>query len=230
MALLLALTLAPAAGEAQRGVLFGRVRDEFGAPIAGAEIRVNDDKRGLSDEGGEFRIPDVTPGLLYIGARRIGFLPVADLIRYASTDTIDFVLDRIGQRLDTVRVQRRADAAWERDLRRYGLAIDAARLGNVITEQDIANRHPVWTTDLFQTQVGFRTVGVGPTARLVSTRGNCAPLIFLDGLQVPGFSVNDLPVLTIKMIVTYNSMATMPPQLAVPRGNLNCGAVAIFSR
>jgi hypothetical protein len=229
--LAIAFLAVPALLSAQGITVVGTVKDEQGLPVPGAEVRVGSkETKVLTDDEGRYRIAGVAAGLQYIGARRIGYLPAADLVRITSSDTVDFQLDRIGQRLDTVRVQTRADAAWERDLRRYAFAIDAARQGDVITERDIDARNPMWTTDLLQTQLGFRTVGNGPNARLIGTRGNCTPTVFIDGLPVVGFNVNDIPPNTIKLLVTYRNVATLPAQMQIPRGNPNCGVVAIFSK
>jgi hypothetical protein len=225
------LFVAPTLLSAQGITVVGSVKDELGNPVPGAEVRMGSTKeKAMTDEEGRYRLTGVSLGLQSIGARRIGYLPASDLIRLTSSDTVDFQLDRIGQRLDTVRVQTRADAAWERDLRRYAYAIDAARSGDVITDRDIESRNAMWTTDLLQTQIGFRTIGNGPTARLISTRGNCGPTIFIDGLPVVGFNVNDIPPNTIKLLVTYRNVATLPVQLQLPRTNPNCGVVAIFSK
>jgi hypothetical protein len=225
------LVTTPVLLSAQGITVVGSVKDEFGNPVPGAEVRMGSAKeKALTDEEGRYRLTGVSLGLQSIGARRIGYIPASDLIRLTSSDTVDFQLDRIAQRLDTVRVQTRADAAWERDMRRYAFAIDAARSGDVLTDRDIEKRNAMWTTDLFMTAVGFRTVGNGPNARLVSTRSNCAPTIFIDGLPVVGFNVNDIPPNTIKLLVSYRNIATLPVQFQLPRSNPNCGVVAIFSK
>lgn len=229
--LAVALCLVPGLASAQGITIVGTVKSDEGVPIPGAEVRIGSREQSvLTDEEGRYRITGVNAGLQSIGARRIGFMPAVDLVRITASDTVDFQLDPIGQRLDTVRVQRRADAAWERDLRRYGFAIEAARQGDVITDRDIDARNPMWTTDLLMTQVGFRAVGNGPSARVVGTRGNCAPTIFIDGLPVVGFNLNDIAPNTIKLMVMYRNIATLPAQLQVPRMNPNCGAIAVFSR
>ena len=60
-------------------------------------------------------------GLYYFGVRKTGYHPATDLLRFAGGDTLDVVLDRVAatKKLDTVQVQARADAAWEREMRRF---------------------------------------------------------------------------------------------------------------
>lgn len=227
-ALLSAVPLLPAFAQGQGAMLVGFVKDDLGRPLEGAEVRVRGrDQTVLSDADGRFRIANVPVGLLDIGARRIGFLPLADLIRFSPTDTVLFTLDHIGQRLDTVRVQRRADAAWERDLRRYASAVDASRFGKVVTERDIDEQHTQFTTDLLQSTSGFVVIGSGAGASVLSTRGRCAPTLFLDGLAVPGYPLNNVSPRSIKLMVVYRDGVTMAPELLSVRANPACGAISI---
>lgn len=222
--------LALAAPVAAQTVLVGRVVDEKGTPIAGADVQVGSVKGAFNtDADGWFRVNGVPVGLYYFGVRRIGYRPAADLLRFTPGDTIDVMLERITPDLDTVKVQARADAAWQRDLRRYELAIDAARFGAVITEDDIAQRQPLWTSDLFQTQSGFTVVGGGASARVVSSRGRCTPTVFIDGQIARGFNANDISPRFIKLMVVYRSATMAPAQLQLVGGDPNCGLIAIFT-
>jgi hypothetical protein len=227
---LLALCAAPAA--AQDGVLYGRVTSEDGVPLSGAEVRVSVLNAAVrTDANGQFRIPGVPSGLYYFGVRQVGFHPAADLLRFSNGDTLDIVLEPVEatKKLDTVTVQARADAAWERDLRRYAAALEAARFGTVFTEQDIRDRNPIWTSDLFQTQAGFRVVGGGGSAVVYGSRSNCLPGIFVDGQLVRGMRVNDITPTFIKLMVIYRSVANVPPQYQDARVNSNCGTILLFT-
>jgi len=226
--MLLGLTLAAPAWA--QTVLVGKVSDESGAPIQGADVQVSTVQgRFTTDADGWFRVTGVPTGLYYFGVRRIGYRPAADLLRYSSGDTLDVMLERISPELDTVKVQARADANWMRDLRRYELAIDASRFGTVISEDDIAKRRPIWTSDLFNTQPGFMVSGGGAMARVLSSRGRCTPILFLDGQVARGFSVNDVAPSFIKLMVVYRSANNAPAQFQVLGANPNCGLIAIFT-
>lgn len=211
-------------------VLVGKVTDETGTPIPGAEVQVGSVQgRFTTDAEGWFRVTGVPVGLYYFGVRRIGYRPAADLLRYSTGDTIDVVLERISPELDTVKVQARADAMWMRELRRFELAIDASRFGTVISEDDIAKRRPIWTSDLFTTQAGFTVDGGGVTARVISTRGRCVPTLVIDGQLARGFNVNDIAPSFIKLMVVYRTANNAPAQLQMVGGNPNCGLIAIFT-
>lgn len=223
----LALTAATAPLMAQG--LVGRVSDETGAPVSGAEVRVGGvGTIGRTDGDGWFRVSDAPLGLLYFGVRRLGYRPVAELVRLTAGDTIDVVLESLRFELDTVRVQARADAAWERELRRFSLAVESSRFGTVVTESDIVARRPVWTSDLFLAMGGFTVRGSGPGARVLG-RGGCLPTIVLDGLPAPGFNVNDIPATAVRLLVAYRTFTLMPMQWQGPNSNPTCGAIAIFT-
>ncbi len=228
----LLLTSTAGAARAQGSwTLIGFVRDELGQPIEGAEILIGGmETRGITDVDGRFRIPRVSLGLSYVGARRLGYLPVVDLVRLSPTDTLEFILDRLGQRMDTVKVRARAEAAWERDVRRFAWVTDAARSGTVLTDRDISSRSPIYTSDLFRAKAGFNVLGDGATARVIGSRSRCSPNVFLDGQPVVGFNVNDIIPSSIKLMVTYPGLSALPIELQSLRGNPNCGTIAILTR
>jgi hypothetical protein len=51
-------------------------------------------------------------------------------------------------------------------------------------------------------------------------------------MALPGFNPNDIPPNTIKLMVTFPNITTLPPQLQLPtaRVNPNCGVIAVFSK
>lgn len=221
---------APLAGSAQGGVLVGRVVDQAGVPVPGAEVRVGGlEATAESDNDGWFRVRGVHTGLFYFGVRRIGYRPASDMLRFSGNDTVDVMIERISPELDTVKVQARADAQYERDLRRYEFAVEAARFGTVITEDDIARRRPVFTTDLIQNLAGFRVIGNGSRARIQGTRSGCSPALFIDGMYVPGYNINDIAPDFIKLVIAYRGLAGVPPQYQNMRADSSCGTIVIIT-
>ena len=211
-------------------ILIGFVKDELGNPIEGAEIIIGSDAtRATTDTEGRFRIAGIPAGLNYVGARRIGYLPAVDLVRLSPADTLQFTLDHIGQKMDTVKVKARAEAAWARDVRRYAFATESARYGAILTDRDIAERAPIVTSDLLRSRNGFNVIGSGPLARVVGSRSRCSPTIFLDGQPLVGFNINDIAPSTIKLLVTYPSFSSLPVALQTTRGDPSCGVIVILS-
>lgn len=214
--------------EAQRGFV-GKVIDEAGAPIADADVRVGGvESVARSGFDGWFRVPDAATGLQWFAVRRVGYRPVAELVRLSPGDTVEVVLERISAELDTVRVQARADAIWEREMRRFAQAVELSRFGRVLTEEDIAQRRPIVTSDLFIGMPGFRVLGGGGGARVLG-RGNCVPSIVLDGMPMPGMQVNDILPPSIRLMITFASFTQLPGQYQFPSTNRNCGAIVIYT-
>ena len=212
-------------------ILIGFVKDELGNAIEGAEIIIGSEAtRATTDSDGRFRIAGIPFGLNYVGARRIGYLPTVDLVRLSSTDTLQFTLDYIGQKMDTVKVKARAQAAWERDVRRYAFATESARHGATLTDRDIADRAPLVTSDLLRSRNGFNVIGSGALARVVGSRSRCTPTVFLDGQPLVGFNINDIIPSTIKLMVTYPGFSSLPVALQTMRGDPSCGVILILSQ
>lgn len=232
-AVALTLGMAPSRLAAQdpaaRAGFVGRVTDGDGKPVADVDIRVGGvTSIGRTGLDGWFRVPDAPTGLMWFGVRKLGYRPVADLIRLSPGDTVDVVIERIAAELDTVRVQARADAQWERELRRFSQALEAARFGNVMTADDIARRQPVLTSDLFQAMAGFRVLGAGGGATVVG-RGNCVPFIVVDGIPEGALRVNDILPQSIRLLITYRSFAQLPAQFQFPTARRDCGAIIIYT-
>lgn len=231
-AIMLAVSASPSQAAAQDGVVYGRVINVDGRPLVGAEVRVGKvDGVTMTGDDGTFRVKGVPTGLYYFGVRQIGYKPVAELLNYDPGDTLRVTLERVKavKELDTVKVQAREDARWERDLRRYDMAISAASVGNVVTAQEIDQRRPIVTSDLFLAQPGFLVVGAGGGARVVGSRARCSPAVYLDGLYSPGMRVNDVAPQAIELIVSYRGSSMVPSLFQDIRADPTCGTIAIFT-
>lgn len=224
----LSLGAVPSIAQAQLA-LVGRVTTEAGTPISGAEVRVSGRRsRVLSDARGYFSTPAQSSGLVYFGVRRSGYIPISDLVRIRDGDTLDVVLERISPELDTVVVQAKLDDTWERALRRYGVMLEDARFGAVITSVDIADREPQWLSDMLYGQVGFTVIGNGSTAEVIG-RARCRPNVFVDGMFARGFHINNVQPSIIKMMILYRNFTALPAQLQVPNADRQCGGIVIYT-
>jgi hypothetical protein len=225
-AVLLALGARPASLRAQLPMI-GRVTTEAGVPIEGAEVRLDGQRaRHRTDSAGFFRIPDVGNGLVSFGVRRLGFLPVAELLRVRAGDTLEVTLEPLGVALDTVKVVAELEEEWERALRRYGLMLQEARLGSVITANDIANRQPQWLSDMLYGQVGFTVIGNGTGAQVLG-RSRCRPNIYVDGMLAMGFNLNNMQPGAVRLMVLYRNFTALPSQLQVPFADRSCGGIVL---
>ncbi len=224
----LSFSVAPRVARAQLA-LVGRVTTEAGTPISGAEVRVSGRRgRVTSDARGYFTTPGQRSDLVFFGVRRSGYVPISELVRVREGDTVDVVLERISPELDTVVVQAKLDETWERALRRYGVMLEDARFGSVITSVDIAEREPQWLSDMLYGQVGFTVIGNGSTAEVIG-RARCRPNVFIDGMFARGFQMNNMQPQIIKMMILYRNFTALPTQLQVPDADRRCGGIVIYT-
>ena len=231
VALLFATAASAASAMAQQGVLTGSVRDDRGTPLAGVQIQLRGNTmRTTTNELGQFRFTGVPVGITYVSARGPGVLPAVELLRVTPEDTLEFVLDRVHENEDST-VAISAEKAFESDVKRYAAATAAARTAVAFTKRDIAGIAPAVTTDLFRGPVGFRVIGQGSTAVVITSNRNCQPNIFIDGQeQLPRFNINEIRPRAIKLLLAYNSYAILPPELRSVRVDQLCGAISILTR
>ncbi len=209
----------------------GIVRDELGQPIAGAHVVVG---RGLqtvvTDAEGRFVVNAVSPGINYLTARAPGTLPTVELLRFKSSDSVLITLDRLTDAADSASKLPARERALARVTTLYAAAAANARTGVAITDRDIAQRSPAYTSDLFREIVGFRVTGDGATAYVYTSGGSCAPTIILDGHERVTMRLNEVAPSSIKLLVAYNAYSLLPPDLRVLRVDSACGMVSITSK
>jgi len=61
-------------------------------------------------------------------------------------------------------------------------------------------------------------------------RSNCPPQFFVDGMQVTGYSIDDMPPGDVEGVELYAGAAGLPPEFNRMRGTTICGTVAIWTR
>jgi hypothetical protein len=167
--------------------LTGTVRGLGGRPLPDARVSVLD-ATGMSqtDSAGHFTLTNLPAGTQLIEVRRIGYLlgqhPVE--LRSGRSVSQDITLSTIVS-LDSVRItaQRNRYREYETRARRSGA-------GRFLSEQDIEKRNPHEMSDLLRMMPGFRIVGSGLDAQVVSSRGQislrqgeCSANVVIDGMQ-----------------------------------------------
>lgn len=157
-----------AAQEPARGRIVGVVRDTTGRPVPQASIlAMPGERRARTDSSGVFSFHDLGPGRYEIRIRRIGFLPHDEIVSLpaAVPDTLRVVLIPRVHELGpvVVRAQRQCSAVrFEGALCRM-----ADGKGLIMTEEEIAEKQPLYVDDVFWEVPGFRmtTVRVAETRR-----------------------------------------------------------------
>lgn len=219
------------------GMVEGIVRSTTGEPLPDAIVVIlgGDSTRTGSDGRFRLRPPTNTQSIFAIGARRLGYRPATDIVSarqaMVGRDTLIFELDLLPQSLDPVRVQARADAAWRRDLRRYTWIQNAGTWDAVFIDRDLTERGALWPSDLLRTIPGFRVSNSGGLrTRVVSTRGNCAPAIVLDGMPMRGWGIDDIPLNDLKAVLVARGLGASGAWMLAGAGNGNCGVIALYTK
>jgi hypothetical protein len=213
--------VAPLTGTA---VITGTVRSATGVPLRDVEVRVEDAAGSArTDSLGRFRLSGLPAGSQLVEARRVGFFigrkPVD--LRSGRTADVQLSIDRIVS-LDSIRVvaQRNRYREFEQHRR--------SPIGRFFNEEQIEQRHAFETADLLRMIPGFRVVGSGFDASIVSTRGagigrTCKPNVVIDNMQNQDLSVvrpNDIGAMEV-----YNDVAGGPPG-----ANRGCGVIVIWTK
>ncbi len=131
------LMAAPAGAQEARGTLQGRVTDESGGVIPGAQVTVVNVATGLetpttTNEEGNYRVPFLIPGTYRVDAVLDGFAPFRSQeirLHVASVLTVDAVLPA-GQITDEVTVSA-ASVAIDRSSASLGQIVDARRIAEL---------------------------------------------------------------------------------------------------
>jgi iron complex outermembrane recepter protein len=231
------LALGAGSLQAQHGALHGVVVDSSGTPVAGVEVSIFSLGRVTrTDSLGRLTFGALPPGGLDLAIRRLGYHAQSNhvVITSAPYDSIKFTLAEQPATLSEVDV-----SATNRHPFFQGFDQRQQRgIGTFVTREQIDARNTSISSDLFRTmpQVRLIRTGIGmgvrfPSNQIFRGRGSsyCAPMIWIDGQNVPGMEIDDVPVTDIEAIEVYRGAATTPPQFTAA-GVLPCGAVVVWTR
>ena len=239
LALVLPLVWTPPseAQEAAGAQVAGVVADRrSGRPLRAAEIRVRSadsaaedpDWAGTSDEDGRFR-----SALLPFGEYDI----TIDAPPYTALDG-SFTLSEAGLfnlRAEMVGPEYELDpiiAVAGRESRLEAVGFYERRdvgLGNYLTRDELLVLNPSRISDVFREVPGARVVpGVGGLNDQVRLRGNCVPIVVLDGIRLanPIRLDNVLAVNDIEAVEVYQGATTPIEYVSIT----TCGVIMIWTR
>jgi hypothetical protein len=233
-----ALLAAPSA-HAQGSTFTGRVLTDSGVALAGAEVVLNGPNRSArTDANGEFRLSHIPAGEHIVQVRMPGFAPKVDTIEVADAGEVrlDFRLAKIETTLPEVSV---STSSLDRKLvefherRRIGI-------GRFLDSTEFANAHGTRTSDRLTKLPGLK-IGRGrflSEAYVLSTRSpsklamsggrECRAAIWLDGVKLNDFSVNQLDPSMIAAVEWYAGPASVPAKFNVTSSV--CGVLVIWTR
>jgi hypothetical protein len=229
IAFLLVITL-PTAAQGQ-SVFLGRVLTDSGAAINDAEVFLNGPQNiQRTNSLGEFRFSAVKAGQHIVGIRTPGFAPVIDTIVVADAGEVrrEYRLARIETTLPEVPV---TTTLLDRKLvefhERRGMGI-----GRFLDSTEFANARGMRTSDRLKKLPGLK-IGRGRflnDAFVLSTRSPdvCRAAVWLDGIKLTDFNVNQLDPSVIAAVEWYAGPASVPAKFNVT--SAFCGVLVIWTR
>ena len=214
------------------------VRDPDGVPLAGATLSVPGSHwRATTGLAGGVQVTARSGGLLDARVHRVGYVPAA--VRLPITDDgaheLTVTLSPVVRRDDeiVVRSSEARDATADAAARRAERRLDGS--GYVFTRDDIEQRNPERLSDLLRSAPGIQIGGSpwsGGSVRLRGADRRCWPLVVLDGspLAAAEFDVDAIDPRGLAAVEVYPGPASVPSELAVPRGRSRCGVIALWTR
>jgi hypothetical protein len=222
------------AAQSRPGAISGVVKDSAGAPIPDVEVTaVKLAKSVRTDTAGRFLISALPAGSADFSFRRLAYSPVVLSVLIPAEDTTDVevTLGLSALQLTGVVVQAHAEQVRILD------AFESRRkqgIGHFVTRAQIEKRHPQLLSDMMRVIPGAEIL-MGDNGRAALRfarvgRPNCPPQFFVDGIQVSGFGIDDMPPGDVEGVELYAGSAGLPPEFNRVRGTTVCGTVAIWTR
>jgi hypothetical protein len=204
----------------------GIVHDAKGHAVRNAEVGVPG--TGVTQhtaETGAFALSGLPSGTQTVEARAFGFEPKRVPVDLAadSLTSVDIILDHPVQTLDVVKIYGNGSpgfAAFEKRAR--------AGWGHILTPADVARRHAIRVSDLFQAMNGVRVAPSGAFGNKIFLRGGCTPTVYLNGMRLADDAADDIDAFAspgeITAVEVYNTSAR-PAEFW---GN-DCGTVVLWA-
>jgi Carboxypeptidase regulatory-like domain/TonB-dependent Receptor Plug Domain len=217
-----------------RLVLAGHVLSAGGQPIPSAQVRLFGTSRvSTTNVAGEFRLSGLPSGTQGIEVVALGFYPRRVRVEIADeTAPLSIRLERAAVVLDSIRVLAKRLNGRNRIGNREFEDRVANGVGQFITEDEIAHRNAIETTDLLKLVPGVRVYGFGSEARIAAARGRtnfgntqCPLDVFIDGLRGQQADVNTIMPDALHGIEVY-TVATAPARYRVGP----CGAIFLWTK
>lgn len=214
---------APLAGTAMLG---GVVRGIGDNPLSGAEVRVpGTEAVDHTDAQGHYSLRGLPAGTQVLEVRRIGYGATETSVELRSGVSVnrDVRMQRIVN-LDSIRVVAKRTRYVE-----FSKLQEKSVYGGVfLGPEDLEQAHVAMTSDLLWRIPGFRVLGNGPDAIVVSARGGsfreCRANVVVNG--APNWPINDVSPMNVGAIAAYPQGG--PPD--VYYGGTYCGVILIWTK
>jgi hypothetical protein len=214
---------APLSGTAMLG---GVVRGIGETPLASAEVRVpGTEAVGYTDAQGRYSLRGLPAGTQVLEVRHIGYGATETSVELRSgvEVTRNVRLQRIVS-LDSIRVVAKRTRYAE-----FSKLQEKSILGGFfLGPEELEQAHAAMTSDLVWRIPGFRVLGNGPDAIVVSARGGslraCSANVVVNG--APNWPINDINPMMVGAIAAYPQGG--PPEYYF--GGRHCGMILIWTK
>ena len=218
-------------------------------PIPGARVGFPElDLFALSDADGLAVLTTIPAGTHVLEVTMDGYATAQSLVEFSPGAAAEgeVALGTEPIEIEGITVTANSREGWNAYLDSRGFyQRQISGLGRYLDWIDIAEAHPVYTTDLFRTMSGLevRTGDAGwgvpghetvhnrrmPFAGFDNPNGGCPMQVFFDGVPWPGGDLSMLPPDFIGGIEIYQGVGQVPAEFN--RGpTSNCGVIVIWSR
>ncbi|PYP80383.1 MAG: hypothetical protein DMD35_04560 [Gemmatimonadetes bacterium] len=209
-------------------LLAGVVRGTGDTPLASAEVRVRGTTAvGYTDASGRYSLRGLPAGTQVLDVRHIGYGATESSVelRSGTTVTSDVRLQRIVN-LDSIRVvAKRSRYVQFNQIREKSMG------GYFIGPEELELQHVAMTSDLLWQIPGFRVLGNGYEAVVVSSRTGslrpCRADVVINGAH--NQPINDVNPAEVGAIAAYSEghMVGAPPEFY---GSSGCGLIIIWTK
>lgn len=202
-----------------------------GRPLADALVSVGG-RSARTDSAGRWRLPDAPAGTRTVEVRAVGYFPVRQQAQVVTgAPPLVTALATLRSVLDTVKVRASYD--------RYTLLEEfrqraSSGMGRYLTAEQIAQRVPLVTSDLFTAVPGVY-LGQDSLGPVLTMKGifadRCIPTVYLNGMNMGATSLTDIDVLVKPerlLGVEIYSAGLVPAQFEP--GMSGCGSLVFWTR
>jgi hypothetical protein len=222
-----------AGAQGRLGAVSGVVKDSLGQPIPNVEVTALKSAKSVrTDSVGHFMLAAIPYGITDVGFRRLNFEAVILIITIPPSDTteVQVTLGVAAQKLTGMVIEAHPDQLRQlvsfENRRRQGV-------GHFITRDQIEKRNPLMLSDMVRSVPG--TIIIADNGRTTLrfsrvARNNCPPQFFVDGVQVSGFNIDDMPARDVEGVELYAGAVGLPPEYNRVTGTGICGTVIIWTR
>jgi Carboxypeptidase regulatory-like domain/TonB-dependent Receptor Plug Domain len=216
------------------GRLSGTVVARTGSrPLAGARVGILNGPQTRTDERGAWTLTGIPTGTRTLEVRAIAHYPVTQPVDVVDgAPPIRIAMMTLQSVLDTVRIT--ANRMGSNNLIEFMKRRRQSGTGRFLTSEEIAQRRPVFTADLFRTIPGVYVDRDRNGEEILTMRGNatgrCRPSIFVNGMSMRGMSAGEINgfVRPNELVgVEVYSAAGAPAQFSEMNG---CGSIVFWSR